>query len=180
MIDAKRLAEIMEPGKLLRLAEYLDSLNGSLSLAHVESKVMADANSDGLDCAAAVLREVAERYGSPATCCLADCDKQATAGPLCGPHLLDFAPITCCVNGCKDAATLEDGTPLTARVAFGEVPMCVKHYELWRKAREVEARAEIQPGEVEHDVKACVDAHDDCDGGQCDMCQHFPYETGKS
>lgn len=118
--DVRMLADVLDAA-----AEELPSRMQNVQVAYHQAKRVAQMLRDG----------VAER---PATCCLSECNEQATAGPLCGPHLLDFAPITCAINGCKEAGTTEDGTPLTAGVAFGEVPMCVEHYELWREAREVE------------------------------------------
>lgn len=50
MIDAKRLAEMMAPEKIRDLADFLDGL----------CTKVAGFESDALDCAAAVLREVAE------------------------------------------------------------------------------------------------------------------------
>ena len=57
MIDAKRLAELMEPGKLRNLAECLESLREDVSNADSLQNLKRDA----LDETAAVLREVAGR-----------------------------------------------------------------------------------------------------------------------
>ena len=60
MIDAKRLAEMMEPKGMEALAIMLDSLRISPT---PEVFDIGDINRDTLDCAAAVLRVVANEHG---------------------------------------------------------------------------------------------------------------------
>ena len=59
----------MEPEKLRGLAEFIDSLNGYLSLPRSASPGIPDHDVDALCCAAAVLREVAGLCGGDGACC---------------------------------------------------------------------------------------------------------------
>ena len=96
MTDAKRLAEMMEPGKLRELADTLD-------LDISDGYGMSASDVDALCCAAAVLREVAGRGEKPAVCGVNGCESEAQTAPLCGKHVKDFMP---------NITTRDDGAPV--------------------------------------------------------------------
>lgn len=95
MIDAKRLAELMEPEMLAALADFIETWCGRLKQREAESGMhdhLLRSEEDALDSVAAVLREVASKQEAPARCAVKDCGKEAQTAPLCGTHIKDFMP----------------------------------------------------------------------------------------